>query len=68
MKRDYPNKDKKKNKSYHPVVPRDTRRFYWKEDRLKEKEALRKIVEEGKDEGDVNLPGQHRHSAKWDCA
>jgi hypothetical protein len=64
MKRDYPKKDKK-NHCYGSFVPKLVRRFYWKEYRTKERMALEQI-KKGKNEDEVILPQQHRHSALWD--
>ena len=47
-------------------APKSYRRFYHKADRMQTKSAMRSIINEDKDEGEVDFPYRSRHSATWD--
>lgn len=50
------------NDHYH--VPKSYTRYYNYTDRQKAKQAIHKIIRDGRE--DVIFPGNHRHSASWD--
>ena len=50
---------------YRETVPKDCIKYYNKEDRAKNKQAVHEIMK-GAAEEEVNFKYNHRHSALWD--